>query len=440
MKQTEQTQSTNSTLYTFFFTFICLLFTLQSASIHAQTTVNELYQVATKAYEEKDFKTFLQHCQSMDSIRDNHPTILYNLACAYSLNQNEAKAVQTLEKLLLIDAKEQIREEADLDNIRESEGFKRILAKMDSIAIPVIQSDTAMVIPVKNLHPESIAFDAKTGDFYLSGFHLRKIIRINSEGNVSDFIEEAEDGIWAVSGIKIDTVRRWLWATTVAAPQMIDFEESKDGQTGIFKYDLDSGELLKKYLLKEEEAHWFGDLEIHPDGTVYATDSKQPYIYCIKITPDSLELFVNHSDFVSLQGITFNDSTSYLFVADYRNGIFKIELASQEIQSIVAPKNTSLKGIDGMYFHKNSLITIQNGLRPMRVMRHYFEEDQLIFKHSQIIDHHHPAFDEPTLGVIVGSDFFYIANSPWAKYEKDGTMFSEDKLGNIVILKTALPY
>ncbi len=449
MKQTEQiqmqTQSTNSTLNTFFLTFICLLFTLQSTAIHAQPTVNELYQEATKAYEEKDFKTFLQHCQSMDSIRDNHPTILYNLACAYSLNQKGSEAVQTLEKLLLIDAKEQIRTEGDFDPIRDSEGFKNILAKMDSIAIPVIHSDTAMVIPAKNLHPESVAYDAKTGDFYLSGFHLRKIVKVDKEGKVSDFIEQAQDGIWAVSGIKIDTIRRWLWATTVAAPQMVDFEESEDGQTGIFKYDIDNGKLLAKYVLKEEEAHWFGDLEIHPNGSIFITDSKQPYIYCIKNESDSLEQFINHTDFVSLQGITFNNIASHLFVADYRNGIFKIDLASLKIDALDAPKNVSLKGIDGMYFYNNSLITIQNGLRPMRVIRHYFEDDQPTFNsqdfginYSEILDHHHPAFDEPTLGIIVGRNFFYIANSPWAKYEKDGTMFTEDKLSDIVILKTIL--
>lgn len=425
--------------FTFYFLLsVSVFFLLQSTSIQAQTTLNEYYQAATKAYEEEDFELFLQHCESMDSIRSNHPTVLYNLACAYSLNQKESEAVQTLEKLLLIDAKEQIRTEADLDNIRESEGFKGILAKMDSIAVPVIQSDTAMIIEAKTLHPESIAFDAQTGDFYLSGFHLRKIIRVDSDGKVSDFIEEAQDGIWGVSGIKIDTIRRWLWATTVVAPQMIGFEESEDGQTGIFKYDLDSGKLLKKYVLKEEEAHWLGDLEIHPNGSIYATDSKQPYIYCIKMESDSLEMFISHPDFVSLQGITFNNIASHLFVADYRNGIFKIDLKNQEIQSLIAPKNVSLKGIDGMYFYDSSLITIQNGLRPMRVMRHHFEEDQLNFTQSEILDHHHPAFDEPTLGVIVGGDFFYIANSSWAKYEKDGTMFSEDKLEDIVILKIVL--
>ena len=421
-----------------FLVSIGFVFVFQSTAMYAQKTVNEHYKAASKAYEAKDFDLFLEHCLAMDSIRDNHPAILYNLACAYALNHKETEAVRTLKQLLLMDAKEQIKTETDFDNIRDSKGFKEVLAKMDSIAIPVIHSDTAMVIPQKTLHPESIAYDSATESFYLSGFHLRKIVKVDKEGKVSDFIEEAQGGIWAVSGIKIDTNRRLLWATTVAAPQMIDFEEKEEGQTGIFKYDLESGNLLKKYVLKEEEAHWLGDLELHPNGDVYATDSKQSYIYCIKTESDSLEKYISHPKFVSLQGITFNVPASSLFVADYRNGIFKIDLETQEIRMLSPLKEVSLKGIDGLYFYDNSLITIQNGLRPMRVMQHYFSEDEFTFSEIEILDHNHPAFDEPTLGFIEGDVFFYIANSPWAKYEKDGTMFSEEKLPDIVILKVNL--
>ncbi|MFK7908680.1 MAG: hypothetical protein AB8B69_26365, partial [Chitinophagales bacterium] len=354
------------------------------------------------------------------------------------LNQKETKAVQILQKLLLIDAKEQIRTEADFDNIRSSDGFKEVLAVLDSLQIPIIQSDTAFVISQKTLHPESIAYDPLTESFYLSSFHLRKIVRINEDGTIEDFVREAQNGLWAVSGIKIDTSRRWLWATSVAAPQMVNFEEKEEGYTGIFKYDLDSGELLGKYLLQEEEAHWLGDFVLHPNGDVYATDSKQAFIYYKKMKSDSLEKYVSHPNFVSLQGITLDIPASSLFVADYRNGIFKIDLESRQILQMIPPKEVSLKGIDGLYFYHNSLITIQNGVNPMRVMRHKMDENQLTFYHSQILDHNHPAFDEPTLGVIVEGTLFYVANSPWTKYRKDGTMFSVEKLSDVIILKTKL--
>ncbi len=417
---------------------ICLLIVFVQAKLCGQT-IQEHYQLGLKAHESKDHKAFLQHFLALDSLLSNHPAVLYNLAAAYSLNQNETQSVQTLQYLLRIDANEKIKTDKDFAPIRSSNGFQDILIQIDSLQQPVIHSDTAMVIPEKTLHPESIAYDPQTGDFYLSSFHLRKIIRVDAKGKVSDFVAQAEDGLWAVSGIKIDSNRRILWATSVAAKEMVDFEEQENGKTGLFKYDLDNGLLLDKYTLEEEKPHWFGDLALHPNGDIYLTDSKQPFIYRLKMDSDSLEKYLNHPNFVSLQGITFNIPTSNLFVADYKHGIFNISLNTRKVQQIMPSKDTSLKGIDGLYFYNNSLISIQNGIKPMRVMRHYFKDtNQLIFSHFNLLDHNHPAFDEPTLGVLVGNHFFYIANSPWAKYEKNGTMFSADKLSNIIILKNIL--
>ncbi|HRI72498.1 MAG TPA: hypothetical protein PK156_50025 [Polyangium sp.] len=48
-----------------------------------------------------------------------------------------------------------------------------------------------------------------------------------------------------------------------------------------------------------------------------------------------------------------------------------------------------------------------------------------------------PPFDEPTLGVVVGRDFFYVANSQWGHFTK-GVLDPVDKLKEPVILKMAL--
>lgn len=46
-------------------------------------------------------------------------------------------------------------------------------------------------------------------------------------------------------------------------------------------------------------------------------------------------------------------------------------------------------------------------------------------------------FNEPTLGVKIGNDFFYIANSQWALTNDDGTL-AADKLKEPVILRLKL--
>lgn len=47
----------------------------------------------------------------------------------------------------------------------------------------------------------------------------------------------------------------------------------------------------------------------------------------------------------------------------------------------------------------------------------------------------HPDFDEPTLGVMVGRDFYFIANSQYRRVGKDGTL-DREHLRRPVVLRT----
>lgn len=59
----------------------------------------------------------------------------------------------------------------------------------------------------------------------------------------------------------------------------------------------------------------------------------------------------------------------------------------------------SLKGTDGLYFYKNGLLAIQNGVSPMQVV--YLSLDKKLPKITQrkVLENNNPALNEPTLGV-----------------------------------------
>ena len=46
--------------------------------------------------------------------------------------------------------------------------------------------------------------------------------------------------------MRVDPARRVLWVCTASHQQMMDFKESENGMTGIFKYDLRSKKLIRK--------------------------------------------------------------------------------------------------------------------------------------------------------------------------------------------------
>ncbi len=422
--------------------FTCSVFLILSTSFSQQNNaklVNEYYSSGITAYKEKNYSKFLDCFIKLDSLKSNNAAIMYNLACAYSLNHKKNEAINYLKKYISISADENIEKDNDFSYIKNSDEFKELLIKIKELKKPINTSSMAFVIDEKDLHPESIAFDEETGIFYLGSIHKRKIISTDKNGQTKIFIPEKQDGLLAVNGIKINSRDRLLWAACTAIPQMIDYDENLDGLTSIFKYDLDSKKLLKKYLApNDSNQHYFGDLAINKNGDIYVSDSKYPAIYLIKYNSSEIELFYENTDFVSLQGLDFSNDGKELFFADYATGIYKLNINTKEITHLKEMRDYTTKGIDGLYFYNNSLIAIQNGVLPKRVTRYFLNDDLDLITSYKILESANPNFNEPTLGVIVKNNLYYIANSQWESYNKNGSIFPMNKLEKIIILRTEL--
>jgi len=422
---------------------ICISFYAYGQSDKAKK-INQVYKEGMKAFHEKDYIAYLDSFKTLDTLRPNHPVILYHLAGAYALNKQKDEAVGCLKKLVVIDANPDIATNRAFDFIRGSEEFKTIVKQVESIRKPVSHSEKAFIIKEKDLHPESIAYDPVKKTFYFSSVHKRKIVYIDKQGDIKNFTAPAQGGLDAVLGIRIDGKNRILWAASTASPYMTGYNEKDKGRTAVFKYHLDKKKLIKKYVLPEDKEsnanHGFDDVVVHPGGDVYISDTRQ--IYRITVQSDQLEPFLSDSEFLSLQGIDFCDNGEKMFAADWVKGLFLIDIKAKKVLSKVGhPDDISLIGIDGLYFLKNSrsLIAIQNGIKPMRVMQFFLDKNFNKVIDHKIIEKANPLFNEPTLGVVVNhKEFYYIANSQWKGYNKDFSIFPLDKLQEIVILKAII--
>ena len=49
-----------------------------------------------------------------------------------------------------------------------------------------------------------------------------------------------------------------------------------------------------------------------------------------------------------------------------------------------------------------------------------------------------PDYAEPTLGVVVGQDLFYLAASQWERFRDDGTIDAPDTLRPPLVLRLRL--
>jgi hypothetical protein len=70
-------------------------------------------------------------------------------------------------------------------------------------------------------------------------------------------------------------------------------------------------------------------------------------------------------------------------------------------------------------------VGIQNGLDPHRVTRFRLDAGLEHITEVAVLERGNPHFDEPTLGVVVGDDLYYVANSQYAAFGENGQVRSE---------------
>jgi tetratricopeptide (TPR) repeat protein len=399
-------------------------------------TLQQYYSDGSAAYRRKDYKTFYEKMVEANKLHPYHQGIQYQLGLAAALVGKNAEAISILKKAILTNADFVIENNLDLKNINGLKEFQTLIELQKKWKEPIINSDSAFVITDRQLHVEGIDYDKKSNTFYLGSIHKRKVIKVDSKGNDYYFCPSEIDGMTSVFGLKVDAKRNLLWVCSSPMPEMQNFDST--ARSAVFKFDLSTGTLLQKFpISKYEPDGVFGDLILNSKGQPFISDGKNNKIFIVN-EAGKLESIFSSGEFWNIQGMAFNNDEKFLYISDYIKGVFRLNRSSKVLEQINCSLDVSLKGIDGLYYVDNSLIAIQNGVNPFRVTRYYLNKEGNTITRFEVLEKNHPAYGEPTLGVIVESDFFYIANSQWGGYDKDHQPKPLDQLKDIVILKNTL--
>jgi len=423
--------------------FGTLLFVvLAGAAIPVQASnIYELHRQARTAYEGHDYPAYLRTLEEMYALRPQNGDVMYKLAGAYALNSATQQAFDILLRMVVMGLAYDLSEDTDFTNLHDFQVYDHVAQSLKNNSQPFGASEVAFVVDQKGLLGESVAFDEKTESFFISSVRKGKVIRIDKDGKAEDFIKSGQDGLWGAFGIKTDSQRRHLWVASSAAPQFEDVKQTDIGRAGLFKFDLDSGELIQKYIVAPDgEPHLLGELVIASNGDVYASDSQTPIVFKLAHDSDHIEGLFKSGNFVNLQGIALGPQEKYLFLADYQLGLFAADLEAEKIRKLVVPRDVNVGGIDGLYFHgADQLVAIQNGIRPNRLVRFWVNDTFSEIVGTEPIESSNRHFDDPTLGTFVGGDFYYVANSQWPLYSADGSVKDPDRLRALVVLKAQIP-
>jgi len=165
--------------------------------------------------------------------------------------------------------------------------------------------------------------------------------------------------------------------------------------------------------------HLLNDFVVMTDGSLFVTDTERGWIYRLRSPTDTLEVFLEPPPgrFSTANGITTTPDGRTLYVA-FLEGLARVDVATREIALLPAPDSVSTATVDGLYWYRESLIAVQ--ATPERVVRYELSADGRRVVSGAVLERGYPVVRQPTTGVIVGSRFYYIANSQYGRLDDRG--------------------
>jgi sugar lactone lactonase YvrE len=319
---------------------------------------------------------------------------------------------------------------AGFDAVWDDPGFQAVRRRlMDDEPV----TPTAPVL--RRLHdprliPEGIAYDARRRVHYVGSIAQRKIVAVDARGRVRDF-SRASDRLEAVLGLAIDAPRDRLCAVSTNGFEAAAVQQRRNavvcwslragtGRTGE-RLTARNPERNPERIEAPPDALQLNDLAFARDGTLYVTDSAAGSLWML---PPGARHLLPVGAAGSLRGANgvavAPDGIVYVTLS---TGIARVQPHTGQVMRLPQPDDVVTGGIDGLYWHDGDLLGVQNVSNPGRVVRILLADDgQRIRGLTVLQSHHHPAFVEPTTGVLVGDALHVIANSHVAAYQPDGTI------------------
>jgi len=401
------------------------------------------FRKANEAFEKEDYKAGAEILKTVYSINPEDDLIINFIAESYAMVGDDASLLLWLRRLLAVSPCF-FHFPENRPSIVKSREYRK-LAQLAAKGIRPHASEVAFMLGEKDLIPEGIAYDPLDQVFFLSSLHKRKIVRVrprtaNQPAIVEDFTSQGQDGLYSTLGMKVDAERRVLWVCSAAESFMMRYSEADAGKAALFKYDLSTRRLIRKYEIGPNPPHLLNDLALNAEGDVFITDIASGEIFTVLHDKDVLEVFIPSGRFTAPNGIAISSEGGKLFISDMPFGVYAVDVKTKLSARLPQSVGISPSGSDGLYFYKNSLIGIVNIVseREGRVARFYLDDSAESITRGAVLDCNHPVYQWPTTGVVVGDSLFYIANSQYGSFDNEHRTFPQSKLRKVVVMKLKL--
>lgn len=284
----------------------------------------------------------------------------------------------------------------------------------------------------KDVIPEGITIDPSEGTIYISSIALKKIISINKDGAHQDFIKSEQDEFLEGLGMKTDVKRKWLWVVS-------NQQQDKWFISNVHAFDLKTGAVKQKHVIRDTVRHLLNDLILHPDGKIYITDTYDSSLFVVDPVKQTLGPFIKDPLIAWPNGVTCN-AKGKVYIATYSHGLMQLDISSKKISPLVGyTDSVQAYNLDGLVFWNNNIIGVYNGAKTDKdnaIVQYTLNDNGDKIVTEKIIDRGNELFHDPTTAAVLGNKLYVLANSYLGEYNanKESAKGIADKLGPVTIL------
>ncbi len=282
-------------------------------------------------------------------------------------------------------------------------------------------------IDLAGLVSEGIAADRVTGSLYVGDMAGKRILRVRQGESPQLF---ALTGDLRPIGMKVDPSGAFLWVAATTAFVAADVPKS-----AILAFDLRTGALARTYSSGELKS--VNDLAFAPNGHLYVTDSLGGSLFRLRGDTGKIERVTPAGKMGYPNGVAAGPDPGFVFVAQ-GIALRRIDTTTGEITTVSQPAGLALLSIDGLYWYDGSLVAVQNGGGPGRILRLNVSNDGSQIVSYDVLEAGHPQFDTPTTAAILADQLYVLANSQLEQLGDDGRIKNPASLKPAVVLRLSL--
>jgi sugar lactone lactonase YvrE len=346
-----------------------------------------------------------------------NPTIVYKLAASAARLGRADEALAALARLADAGLTYDVAKDADFASLADRPGLRALRKRLADNRDAVGASRRLRSFAARDWLPESLARDPSTERLFVGDVRHCEIRVLGDPTHAPAADHRFARLPASVFALGIDAKRRRLWATIATVAQADGCGEGPPAaeRTALLALDLRTGRVLQR--VEAGLPGVLGDLLVAADGSVVVTESVHGAVLRLRPGAATFERIDVPGDFVSPQTPALSADGRTLLVPDHVRGIATIAVGGCPCAARWpgAGAGVFTAGIDGLVRDGATLIAVQNGTSPPRVIR--FSAD---LRRQQVLESGTPGFGEPAHGIVVGRSLWFIADVGWDRFDDDG--------------------